>query len=606
MKPTAPSILLIADHPGPPHEVVARWLRYGRVEPLTLPWWEDSSLSRAFRLFSLPPPALTATAEHADRLLRLFHDALVEQGMNEDEGQYLRQVVEAHVVTPLVEAEALVRESALRTSASLLVAVVDVRSREWWSGKHMAESAARTVAAELGLPLRIARLAGPVDAAVRLAGRRVRDRLRDRAFARKSWSLLMDVSRATQRNPLPRPCHAQILLLSSGPVVQRLALRIADAVTKRGASCAVLRDPSAPSSSEAQPLPSLGSLATQDDYLAAAQLAAQGPANARRLMERLSPNLSPAEREVLGTRALALEACSRSLLRLFSADACRMMDEINPRVVVGFDALPRLRTSYLVAARRRGLPTVFCQHGLFSALDYPSPWFDEFLVVNEYTRELLSGQIPPTARITVVGDPSLDALVTQPPQALRAVPEHSGPVALIATQPNDPPGSERRPGWWFAALAQACAKLQLCAEVKLHPQQRPEVEGRMYERSLADAGASGLILPHGEADLNALLAGCDVFVSQFSSSILAAVALGKSTMFVDLRNGPPFYPFDDFDMALRATTPQAIEETLRAALERSLPGTDPVLHSRFYARHLAPLDGRATERLADALLAYLG
>ena len=103
-----------------------------------------------------------------------------------------------------------------------------------------------------------------------------------------------------------------------------------------------------------------------------------------------------------------------------------MMDEINPRVVVGFDALPRLRTSYLVAARRRGLPTVFCQHGLFSALDYPSPWFDEFLVVNEYTRELLSGQIPPTARITVVGDPSLDALVTQPPQALRAVPEHSG------------------------------------------------------------------------------------------------------------------------------------------------------------------------------------
>ena len=132
----------------------------------------------------------------------------------------------------------------------------------------------------------------------------------------------------------------------------------------------------------------------------------------------------------------------------------------------------------------------------------------------------------------------------------------------------------------------------------------------MYEGAMQAAGARGRVIPHGEADLTALIAGCDVFVSQYSSSLLEAIVLGKPTVFVELRDGPPFYPFDDEGMAQRVTRREEVAPALAKALEEAAPSPtrqkEKEQRQRFFARHVEPFDGQAVERIAAAVEELLG
>ncbi|MCX7600040.1 MAG: hypothetical protein N2512_14410, partial [Armatimonadetes bacterium] len=92
----------------------------------------------------------------------------------------------------------------------------------------------------------------------------------------------------------------------------------------------------------------------------------------------------------------------------------------------------------------------------------------------------------------------------------------------------------------------------------------------------------------------------DVFISQFSTSILDAIVLGKPAIFIELRPGPPFYPFDDFGAARRITDPGQLLSALREALE-GVPLSSEIRRA-FARRHLDPLDGRALDRMAEQIL----
>lgn len=594
-------LLLIGDHPGPPSRVVVAESLHRRADvlPLALPRWDDSTLCRGLRLHALPPQARRQVEDRAARLLALLHDALAAEGVGEGEWQYLRQVLETHTVTPIVEAGALVRHTAQRLGAGGLVALARVGSREWWSGKHMAEAAARDVADEMGLRLRVRCLPAGLGAMVGAMGPGLRARLRARALLCRSLRLLRGFASpgAAASPPLP----ADVLLLCSGPVIEALAYRLACAVADRGRTVLVVRDPLAPTGGTGGVLLPLGGMVTEGERRAAERLAAGGAARAREMLGRLAPELSSGERQVLAARLAALETRDRPLAGLLRADAERLLDAVRPAVVVAFSFLPRLLTPYVVAARERGIGAVCCQHGLISGLDYACPWFDRLLVFNLHTAVLVRGRIPGDRKVRVVGNPGLDRLVGRPPEPLRLAPGDAGAVVLVATQPNDPPGSEADPGWWFAAVARACGRLGAYVEAKLHPQQRADVEGEMYRRAMEAAGTPGRVIPHGQADLGRLIAGCDAFVSQFSSSVLEAIVLGKPAVFVDLREGPPFYPFDDFGMAIRAREVGEVEEALRSALGSAREPGSGEAREQFFAKHLDPLDGRALERIAQAV-----
>jgi UDP-N-acetylglucosamine:LPS N-acetylglucosamine transferase len=588
-----PAVLLVCEHGEPLEDVALRWARRGTVTPLRLPFWHDSTLSRTMRLHALTEEERAAVEAEAGALMEALRKALMAQGVADAQWQYLRQGLETYAVTPLVESAGLIEAAARRLGATTIVTVTDLRSRRWWSGQSMTGAAAAEAAERVG-----ARHVAEWRPGI---GRLVKGLL----YTMRALALVVRRESARKRAGASRkPKRAEVLILAAGPVVEGLALRLADKVRAAGATAELARDPLADPSEQAGEFVVLGDMASLQGEEARAE--AKGAVLGRRAWARaVAGEMKGAvpDRYVaaLETRLAYVGMAERLWLMRLGADAEALLDAVRPRVVVGFHFLPRLATPLVVAARRRGIRTVCCQHGLIPALDYRSPWYDEYLVFNEYTAKVIRPMVGEAARIRVVGSPALDGLAGWAPESTGARGEK--PVVLIATQPNDPAGSEAKDDWWFAVMARACAAAGAEAQVKLHPQQSAEREGEMYRRALEKAGCSGTIVAHGTADLRDLIATCDVFVSQFSTTILDALAIGKPVVFVELREGPPFYPFDDFGAAIRVTRAEEAEEALRRAMSEEGRAEMQAARAAFAVRHLEPMDGKAMERMAEAILA---
>ncbi|MCX7597885.1 MAG: hypothetical protein N2512_03320, partial [Armatimonadetes bacterium] len=555
MRNNSTATLLVRDYGSPDWGRPSCW-RGQPATTLDLPFWEDSCLCRAMRLHGLLPDEKAAAEQEAQGILAALHKALTDEGVTGDQWQYFRQVLETHCVTPLAESLALVRHEVASVRPARLVAMIDVRGRPWWTGQAWGAMAARQVAAEVGLPAEILWVPAMAGLALR-ATPRLFEVLRSVLMRRRGREILRRLGDAGQTIP-PSAAPADVLLMVSGPVVESLAVKLADRLGARGVSCQIASDPLAPGGKTQGNFQPLGALAPAAAQQQAVRLVADGPRRAARVAQTLRTVLPRFLVEAIEPRLVALECRERPALEWLEADAQTLLDVVRPKVVVSFHLQPRIATPYLVEARRRGIRTVFCQHGLMAPPDYESPWFDRCLVFNEYSADLVRPKAC-GADVIVVGNPSLDELMQNVRQEAQAPPAAQAaaakPVVLVATQPNDPPGSEQREDWWFSAVARACEAVKARVQVKLHPQQSPDSEGEMYWRAMVAAGAEGEVIPHGAASLAALIAACDVFISQFSTSILDAIVLGKPAIFIELRPGPPFYPFDDFGAARRITDP---------------------------------------------------
>jgi len=596
--------LVVRDHGAPEWGRPAYW-RGRPAAALDLPSWEDSCLCRAMRLYGLSGEEVAAAQREGEAVLGVLREAMMAEGGTEGQWQYLRQVAEARCVTPLVESLAIVRHIVSSSRPELLAARVGVFSRQWWTGRAWAATAARAAAAEAGLPAEVVFTPAWAGVVVKALPFLV-ETLRGVLMRRRGRAVLRCLA-ARGAKEARTPQRADVLLLASGPVVEGLAARLAGKLRQRGATCELARDPLAPVGMACEEFLRLGPFADVTARKQAMRLVAGGPRRAARLAQVLAARLSGPYAEALRPRLMALECRDRPLVEWLEGDAQAFLDAVRPKVVVAFHFLPRLATPYLVDARRRGAATVWCQHGLMVAPDYESPWFDRCLVFNEYSAELVRPRAC-GADVRIVGNPALDGLLESAARGSGKCEEGIGdgrsPSVLVAAQPNDPPDSDRREGWWFSAVAGACAAAGVQMKVKLHPQQSAEREGEMYRRAMAAAGAEGAVIPHGAADLGALISACDVFVSQFSTSLLDAIVLGKPTVFVELRPGPPFYPFDDFGMARRVTEPGQMLSALQEALRGPAPSEEA--RKAFAQRHLEPLDGHALDRMADEILLCCG
>ena len=132
---------------------------------------------------------------------------------------------------------------------------------------------------------------------------------------------------------------------------------------------------------------------------------------------------------------------------------------------------------------------------------------------------------------------------------------------------------------------------------------RDEVfQGKCKGSDLDETDALMRIVRHGEQPLSELMAGCSLFISRFSTTLLDAVLAGKPAIMVNFTGQPNPYPFPKRGAVAAAYTPQELRTKLHELLED--PQARAALSAArddYIAYHLGPTDGHAAQRIAAAL-----
>jgi hypothetical protein len=297
-------------------------------------------------------------------------------------------------------------------------------------------------------------------------------------------------------------------------------------------------------------------------------------------------------------------------------EAAAAIDALSPEVVVTYAEAGGWGRAIVLAARRRGVPSVGLQHGFIYRhwLNYrhevdemrpvgrdrgfPAP--DRTLLFDGYTAQSLeaTGHFP-AARLAVTGNPGLDALKR------RLAPVTDDDRREIRSGLGVP--DDRRVLVFAAKFTEARAALPSLADavrarpglhlvIKTHPAETPEVYASAF------ASVPNVSRTPATADLARVLAVADGLVTVNSTVAIDALALGIPSLVIGLPNN--LSPFVAAGVMLGATAEEDIGRQLDALLYDG--EARHRLHeaaSRFVAEHGIASDGHAADRAANEILA---
>jgi len=274
-----------------------------------------------------------------------------------------------------------------------------------------------------------------------------------------------------------------------------------------------------------------------------------------------------------------------------------ILDQIEPKSVVTMH-LPgdgHAMNAVVVEAQERGIPTVFLQHGIMgtrNALTATRP-YQRVLVFHQPAAELLEGK-GDAAPTEIVGSPFYDDI------SQLTVGQRDEGYVLVASQPDEQIERRRSQHSWLRVIFAACGELGRKVILKIHPTDAGNIS--YYQQLVDETDALVRIVRHGEQPLSELMAGCSLFISRFSTTLLDAVLAGKPAIMVNFTGQPNPYPFPRLRAVAAAYTPEELKAKLRQLLEE--PQARAALSATrddYIAYHLGPTDGRAAQRIAAAL-----
>ncbi len=311
-----------------------------------------------------------------------------------------------------------------------------------------------------------------------------------------------------------------------------------------------------------------------------------------------------------GARAVLLRRMHNALIRDLPAAMYhsrlwrRFLDIVQPRAVVSFNSYNPMLAPSILQAKARGIPTLDCQHGICGPLFLAGTLlpYDDVLVFGEYSRDMLRRIASPGTSFSITGHSPYDyrTLAVEVGSKTRA----NNPVVLATTQPIEKRLRLTEPCFWLEALADACEKLGAKLVIKAHPQ---ETDLELY-RALARARPDVVtFVAHGERPLEELIAECEVLATRFSTTAMEANLAGKLVLTVNVGGGPEQYPYAEEGAALAARSCEGILPALRALLtDEATQQRLQASRQRFVDRHVGPLDGKATERIAAIIAGRAG
>jgi len=274
-----------------------------------------------------------------------------------------------------------------------------------------------------------------------------------------------------------------------------------------------------------------------------------------------------------------------------------ILDQLKPKTVVTMH-LPgdgHAMNAVVVEAQERGIPTVFLQHGIMgtrNALTATLP-YRRALVFHQPAAELLEGKgaAPPAE---IVGSPFYDDI-----GEVAAESRDEGYV-LVTSQPDEHIEQRRSQYSWLRVIFTTCKSLGREVILKIHPNDAGNMP--YYQRLVDETDALVRIVRHGEHPLSELIAGCSLFISRFSTTLLDAVLAGKSAIMVNFTGQPAPYPFPRRGAVAAAYTPEELRKKLHQLLEDPQAGAElSAARDDYIAYHLGPTDGQAAQRIAAAL-----
>lgn len=293
-------------------------------------------------------------------------------------------------------------------------------------------------------------------------------------------------------------------------------------------------------------------------------------------------------------------------LAAYREAADRVLEALQPRLVVGFHLSADFLAPFILGAHARGAATACVQHGIRGPVHRNGvvlPW-QHLVAWGKNTVDLYAGLTEPAARWTITGSPLYDSLRRE------GLPE-AGPlrgrlglgaarVVLAATQTDEPQVKREQACWWLRGVAEACRSLGARLLVKMHP---AETDIAVYRELSTDFPDTVRVCSTNDLDLREALAVAEVLVTRDSTVVYEAALTGRPVLTVNLPPYQPRFALAQEGGALDVYRYEDIAPALRDALTNG-PLTQDLAWRRatFLEYHLGPADDRAGERTVQALL----
>lgn len=276
-----------------------------------------------------------------------------------------------------------------------------------------------------------------------------------------------------------------------------------------------------------------------------------------------------------------------------------ILEKERPDLILSLDELSEMGKPMALLARKRKIPLLIIQHGLFGkgSFIYGPSMATKKCVWGPYIKKMLLERWFTKEQIVITGCPKFDALAKKKFMSKERLCKELSldpgkDIILFASQPAKE--IKRIANMILKTMKQFPDKQLI---IKLHPREYNEP---LYRKLAKKIGINIIITKN--FDLYRLLANCKLLVTTFSTVGLEALILGKSVITINLTSEPDPMSFTQRKAALGIHKESDLLPTLKKVFEdRKFLKKLKKYRDKFVYDYAYKKDGKATERIVKLI-----